>query len=79
MATQFATVEVVVLVDAEGQYDFGNDEDEARTNYEENVGALNETEGFRLVKIKVKVPLPEIAEIEVEALAPALEDAAATA
>ena len=78
MATNYAEVEVVVLVDSCGDSAIGTDEAAARESYEENIQALSECDGFRLVKIKVKVSLPEIAEIEVEALAPALEEAQAT-
>src|SRR5262245_11035177 len=76
MATQYTTVELVVLVDSCGDSAIGTDAEAAREAYEENVQALNECDGFRIVKVRVRVPLPEIATLEVEALAPEIESPA---
>ena len=69
--------EAWVCVDAEGQYAVGTDADSAREAYETDVGELQGTDGFRLVKVTVKVPLPVV----IEAAAQVAEDepAAATA
>jgi len=45
--------------------------------FEEDIGALSDREGFRTVKVTVKVPLPETATLELEAEAPELEAPAA--
>lgn len=70
---QTTTCEVWVCVDACGDCAIGEDADAARASYEEDVSSLSECDGFRLIKVLVKVPLPEIATLEVEALAPGLE------
>lgn len=56
-------VEMWACVDDEGNYAVGASDEEAREKYEEQVQALSEASGFRLVKVTVKVPLPEIVEL----------------
>jgi prefoldin subunit 5 len=59
--------ELCVLVDADGEYAVGKDADEARASYEENIQALNECSGFRLVHVTVKAALPEALQLEATA------------
>ena len=73
MAQEFATVEVWIVVDAAGDSASGRDLDEAKEHYTEQIGALEDSEGFRSVCVKVKVPLPEVCTLEVEAEAPEME------
>ena len=56
-------VEVFVLVDAAGDYAVGNSPEAAREKYGEDVGPLEDTDGFRLVKVLLNVPLPEVVEL----------------
>ena len=72
-------VEVWCCVDADGGYAVGADEQAAKDKYEEDVGALNEAGGFRMVKVTVTVPLPELIELEVEAPIESDEAAASAA
>ena len=72
-------VEVWCCVDADGGYAVGSDEQAAKDQYESDVGALNEAGGFRMVKVCVTVPLPEVIELEVEAPEEIEELAAAVA
>lgn len=60
MAVQYTTVEVWVCVDSDGDYRVGCDEDGAVTAYDEEVGG---TDGRRMVKLTVKVPLPTVIEL----------------
>jgi hypothetical protein len=71
------TLEVWTCVDANGDYAVGTTEEAAREKYEEDIGALNEASGFRLVKVNLTVPLPEVIELEVEADEPEEAEAAA--
>lgn len=63
MKTPTATCEIFVCIDSEGQYAVGTDADLARQAYEEDVGCLNEQDGFRLVKVTLTVPLPKAVEL----------------
>lgn len=69
--TEICKAELVILVDSNGDYAFGKDEAGAREAYENEVGALNECDGFRLVKVAVNVPLPAIVEMTGQAEAQA--------
>lgn len=60
------TFEVFLLCDSNGDYAVGNSADAARERYEEDIGELVNCDGFRLVKMLVKVPLPEPVELSVE-------------
>ena len=68
--------ELVIVVGADGEYAVGKDEATAREAFENDIGALNEQDGFRLVKVTVAVPLPAIPELTGEA--PAEGDAELT-
>jgi len=57
-------IPVCICVDSDGCYAVGKDESQAREAYENDVGALNECGGFRLVCMTVAVPLPETVELE---------------
>jgi len=61
------TCEVFLCVDSAGNYGVGKDEAAARENYESDVQALSDADGFRLVKVTVAVPLPEMVELVGEA------------
>lgn len=63
MNAETCQVEVWVVVDAEGQYAVGVDAETARRAYANEIGALEETEGFRLVKVGLTVPMPAVAEL----------------
>jgi hypothetical protein len=58
-----AKVSGFCLVDAKGAYAFGTDQAAARTAYTETIGALEETDGFRLIKVTLTVPVPPILEM----------------
>ena len=60
------TLEVWVLVDANGDYAASDDADHVRERYGENIGELAEADGFRLVKVTVAVPLPKVIEAAAE-------------
>ena len=54
-------IEVWVMVNADGEYDCGTDEEKATENFEANCS----TDGGRqLIKITLTVPLPETIEVE---------------
>lgn len=55
--------EIFLLVDSCGDYAVGNSIEAAREKYEEGIQALTDAEGFRIVKLLVKVPLPEVVEM----------------
>lgn len=57
-----ATVEVecFAVVDRDGNSAVGGSLEAAREKYEEDVGPLNECEGFRVVKSVITVTLPEV-------------------
>lgn len=52
--------EVCILVDSCGDYAVGKDEAEARENYESTIQALADADGFRIVRVKLNVPLPAV-------------------
>lgn len=55
--------EVWVLVDANGDYVVGMDADSARSSYADNIGGLDECDGFRLVKMIVEIPKPAVVDL----------------
>jgi len=59
-------VEVWVMVDAAGDYAASDDPDLLNERYEEKVQEMSEAEGFRRVKITVKVPLPQPLAVSVD-------------
>ena len=60
------SAEVWLCIDNDGCYEVGCDADEARSRYEENVGALADADGFRLVRLGVTIPAPEPISVEVD-------------
>ena len=63
-----AKCELVMIVDANGDYGAGKDFESAKDNYENNIGELASCEGgFRVVRLTVAVPLPEVVELVGEA------------
>ena len=69
-----ALCEVFLVIDQAGDYAVGNSPEAAREKYAEDIGELSEAEGFRMVKLAVRVPLPELVELAVEV--PAVGNAA---
>jgi hypothetical protein len=63
MTAKRIDLEVWVCVDSNGDYGTGTDSDSAIAAYENDVGETNATEGFRLVKLTVGVPLPVALEL----------------
>jgi hypothetical protein len=63
----FITVEFFVVVDENGDYAIGESKEQAVENYESEVEALFENcDAVRLVKVKAKVTLPTLQELEAE-------------
>lgn len=58
-------LELHVVVDAQGDWACGDTDEAARENYAEAIGGLDASNGFRMVKVRMSVPLPETAEIVV--------------
>lgn len=56
-------VEVFVLVDNCGDYSAASTIERAKEAYESDVQQLSDSEGFRVVRVKLTVPLPEIPEL----------------
>jgi len=69
MATTYATVEVVVIVDSNGDIGVGRDEADAVEDYEADIQAVSDAGGTRRVVIRVKVPLPTPIELTGEVVA----------
>jgi hypothetical protein len=72
MAAVKTEVECFVLVDPNGDWAVGADADAARQSYADNIGALEECDGFRLVCVKLTVPLPRV--VELTGLVPVVEE-----
>ena len=66
MATVYATVRVVVVVDENGGYAAGADEDGAVTAYGEQIQCPEDAAGLRQVVLSVRVPLPTPIELSAE-------------
>jgi hypothetical protein len=60
---QTIDAEIFLIVDSIGDTAVGTSEEDARERYEETIQPLSDASGFRLVKLVVKVPLPEVAEL----------------
>jgi hypothetical protein len=59
-----AKCELVLIVDADGDYGVGKDFDAAKENYENDIGELASCDGgFRVVRVAVGVALPEVVEL----------------
>ena len=56
--------EVWICVDAAGDYAVGKEESEACDAYEQTIGELVNCGGYRLVKLIVNVPLPDVVELQ---------------
>lgn len=69
MATEYATVTVVVVVDQAGDYAAGTDDEGAAERYREEVREPDGTLGLRVVRLSVKVPLPVPIELSGEVTA----------
>jgi hypothetical protein len=59
-------IELLVLVNEDGEWEIGVDDGDLKTRYEENVGELNAGAATRLVRVKLKVPTPRPVEVEAE-------------
>lgn len=57
-------LEIYVVVDSDGNYSCGVNASLARENYGNDVQAIEEADGFRMVCVKLQVALP--AEVTVE-------------
>jgi hypothetical protein len=64
MAAKLESFDLVLLIDANGDYAVGKCQDTAAEAYEQDVGALSESGGFRIVNLTVKATLPESVELE---------------
>jgi hypothetical protein len=63
-----AKCELVLIVDASGDYGAGKDFESAKENYENDIGELSACEGgFRVIRVTVAVPLLEVVELVGEA------------
>ena len=65
-----ADLEIYVVVDGNGDFAVGITIENAKQVYADDFGPLEDAEGFRVVKLTVAVPLPEL----IEAAATAAED-----
>ncbi|MBP3953730.1 hypothetical protein J8F10_00245 [Gemmata sp. G18] len=65
MATEMVEVDLVVMVDADGNFEIGTDTDDLKTRWEENIAELAPN-ATRMVAVKVKVPKPKVVELEAE-------------
>lgn len=67
MASKKTTCEVWICVDACGDYGVGHSADTALAQYAEVADAPSDCSGFRLMKVSVAVPLPQVSELAGEA------------
>lgn len=51
------TCEIVLIIDGEGNYGVGYDNESARESYDNN-GSTEETAGMRVYRLNLAVPLP---------------------
>ena len=65
MATM-QTLEVWVMVGADGQYVADGDPARLNDRWEEDCGDIADAEGLRRVRLTVRVPLPEVIELSGE-------------
>ena len=52
-------IEVFTCIDSNGDYACGTTAEAAIEKYEEDVGDVNSTDGFRIIKAIIAVPLPK--------------------
>lgn len=69
MAATLPTFDVVILIDANGDYAVGKCNDTAVEAYEADIGSIGDSGGYRLVNLTVKAALP--APVELAAMIPA--------
>lgn len=69
MKTEYAEIEVWVIVNESGEYDVGTDCDNAAERYAENIGGETGAVGIRQVRVTLKVPLPKVIELNAEVTA----------
>lgn len=74
---QTTQVEIYVLVDSCGDTAQGDSREAAIEHYEDTVQALADCDGFRIVRVLVNIPLPEVSVVELTAGTPELEAATA--
>ncbi len=67
MAVEYTEVCVWVMVDSDGNAVAVEDGGDLNGRYEEQVQPVADSEGFRLVKVTVKVPLPKVIKLAAEA------------
>ena len=65
-----ANLEIFVIVDAAGDFAVGTTLEAAKERYTDDIGPLEDAEGFRCIKLAVAVPLPAV----IEAAATIAED-----
>ena len=66
---------IMVMVDADGNWEIGVDADDLTERWTQNVGDPAEIAARRVVKVKVKVPVPAVVELSGEVAAePAAAD-----
>lgn len=51
-------VEVWVVIDQDGNYAVGANEDQAREHYEEDIGAIGDATAFQAYQLNLSVPTP---------------------
>ena len=59
-------IEVFVCINQDGEYEVGTTAEQVRERFEENIGALADQDGMRIVRCWLKVPLPTIMEVQGE-------------
>lgn len=67
--TPMVEIEIYIVVDEDGDYELGKEQDEATERYDENISSL---QAKHVIKMTVQVPAPRI--IEVAAALPATQD-----
>lgn len=75
---QAIKAEIYFVVDANGGYGYGIDIDGAKDKYKEDVGELEESEGFRVVCVEVEIAPPELTQLQARATAPKLPEPSAS-
>lgn len=59
MAVELADVEIWVVLDAEGDYGVGRDEQAAMQNYDDEIGGDLTTLAYRKARVVLKMPQPQ--------------------
>jgi hypothetical protein len=63
-AEQTVEVKVFVLVDPAGDYACGTEADQARSRYADDIGPLEDSDGFQLVEVTITLPLPRVIQVQ---------------